>query len=82
MSGAKPTIILLRTAAVLSLSVVLSGCTYDYNQHSDRVAYSAGEAVKANLARETEDPSNKSMNKTSDLGKNGNVIPVDAAPTP
>ncbi len=65
-------------AAVLAASTVgfLSGCTYDYIQHSDRVAYSAGNAVKANLEAETIDPSKRSMYVKGGLGKNGNVIPA------
>jgi hypothetical protein len=64
---------------VVSLSLALGGCTYDYLQHSDRISYRAGDAVKANLARETTNPSKKSMNSTSGLGKNGSVIPAPAA---
>jgi hypothetical protein len=60
------------TALAIVLGVSLTGCsTYDYTQHTDQVAFSAGDAVKANLARETVDPSNKAMNDTSGLGKNG-----------
>jgi hypothetical protein len=64
-------------ALALVLAALLGGCTYDYAQHSDRVAYSAGDAVKANLARETIDPSKKSMNNTDGLGKDGNMPIVD-----
>jgi hypothetical protein len=42
---------LSRNAALaLVLAALLGGCTYDYAQHADTVAYSAGDAVKANLA--------------------------------
>jgi len=44
-------------------------------QHTDRVAYGAGNAVKANLEQSTTDPSSPAMNSTSDLGKNGSVVP-------
>ena len=54
----------------------LGGCTYDYLQRTDRVSYRAGDAVKANLARETDDPSKKSMYETGGLGKNGTVVTV------
>jgi hypothetical protein len=53
----------------------LGGCAYDYMQHSDRIAYSAGDAVKANLERETTDPSDKRMNDTTGLGRNGAIVP-------
>lgn len=69
MSGAK----LISLAAVTAL--LLGGCTYDYLQHSDRVAFSSGNAVKANLERETINPSRASMKSTAGLGKNGAVIP-------
>jgi hypothetical protein len=58
--------------AVLIL-MPLAGCFYDYAQHSDRVAYSAGDAVKANLERETANPSKKSMSDVSGLGQDGEV---------
>ena len=64
---------LLRLAATAALALALSGCAYDYLQHTDRVAYSAGDAVKANLEAETINPSKASMYNTSGLGKNGLV---------
>ncbi|MEO7223801.1 MAG: hypothetical protein ABIY37_15135 [Devosia sp.] len=68
--------ILIKNATLaLTLALALSGCAYDYAQHSDQVAYSAGDAVKANLALQTIDPSKKSMNDTSGLGKNG-IMPI------
>jgi hypothetical protein len=61
-------------ALALTLAALLTGCsTYDYAQRTDQVAYSAGDAVRANLALQTIDPSKKSMNDTSDLGKDGNM---------
>lgn len=62
-----------------ALSLFLSGCAYDYLQRTDRVAYSAGDAVRANIERETINPSKGSMYVTSGLGKNGSVI--SAPPT-
>ena len=62
--------------AVAALALTLSGCAYDYLQHTDRVGYSAGDAVKANLASETTNPSKRSMYSTKGLGQNGNVIPA------
>ena len=64
--------------ALLLLTLPLSGCTYDYLQHSDHIAYSAGDAVKANLEQQTIDPSHGSMYKTKGLGKNGTVVPPTA----
>lgn len=63
-----------RAAALLAVLSVLAGCTYDYLQRTDRVSYSAGDAVKANLARETANPAKGSMYSTKGLGKNGVVI--------
>ncbi len=63
------------TALALVLAATLTGCTYDYAQRTDTVAFSAGDAVKSNTAIQTIDPSSKSMNDTSGLGRSGNVIP-------
>jgi hypothetical protein len=65
---------LVRTALVAALAIGLSGCTYDYEQHTDRVAYSAGDAVRANLEAETINPYKRSVYRTEGLGANGNVI--------
>jgi hypothetical protein len=65
------------TALALILGLTLTACTYDYASHLDRVSPHAGNAVKANLARETIDPSKKSMNDTSGLGKDGNMPIVE-----
>lgn len=66
---------LLGGAGLAALLAPLQGCAYDYLQHTDRVAYSAGDAVRANLERETTSPSKGSMYVTSGLGRNGPVIP-------
>lgn len=69
-----------RIAALsVSLALPLGGCTYDYLQHTDRVAYKAGDAVNANLESETMNPSKRSMYVTSGLGKNGVVPPTPTA---
>ena len=68
----------LKVASVATLALLLNGCSYDYLQHTDRVAYSAGDAVYANLESETINPSKKSMYYTKGLGKNGLVIPKAA----
>lgn len=62
-------------------AIVLGGCTYDYMQHTDRVGYHAGDAVKANLESETVNPQDTSMYKKTGLGEDGDVIPepTDAA---
>jgi len=70
----------LRVAAVLALLSALAGCAYDYRQRTDRVGYSAGDAVKANLARETTNPTKASMYSTKGLGRNGVVTTEPAAP--
>jgi hypothetical protein len=64
--------------AIAGLLAGLGGCTYDYLNRTDRVSYRAGDAVKANLARETTDPSKKSMYQTGGLGKDGFVVPPPA----
>jgi hypothetical protein len=69
-----------RVALAVLVALLLSGCTYDYLQRTDRVGYSAGDAVKANLERETTSPSKKSMYSTDGLGKDGAVIPQGQAP--
>jgi hypothetical protein len=69
----------LRAAAVLALLSAQAGCAYDYRQRTDRVGYSAGDAVKANLARETTNPTKASMYSTKGLGRNG-VVTEQAAP--
>ena len=75
MSGKKSLAVVGGAALAATLAMLLSGCAYDYLQRTDRVAYSAGDAVKANLEGETSNPSKGSMYATSGLGKNGVVIP-------
>lgn len=64
---------LVMAAAALSVASLLGGCAYDYWQHTDRVGYSAGDAVAHNLAQETVNPSKRSMYVKSGLGRNGNL---------
>lgn len=78
MSARMPISAAKYAALATALAMFLGGCSYDYLQHSDRVAYKAGDAVKANLEGQTINPSKPSMNNTSGLGKNGHVMP----PTP
>ncbi|MEO6396652.1 MAG: hypothetical protein ABIO40_12175 [Devosia sp.] len=67
-------------AAALTLS--LGGCAWDYLNHEDRVGYASGNAVKANLAAETTDPSHNSQYNTKGLGKDGTVIVPVEDPAP
>ena len=66
------------TLIVLAVALMLpvSGCAYDYMQRVDRVSYSAGNAVRANIERETANPSSKNKTSTKGLGKNGPVVPA------
>ncbi len=68
-------------AAAGLAAALLAGCTYDYLQRTDRVGYSAGDAVRANLERETESPTRRSMYDTRGLGKDGKVIREEGAVT-
>jgi hypothetical protein len=70
------------TALAAILSLTLGGCTYDYLQHTDRVAYSAGDAVRANIESETTNPSSDTMYKTKGLGRNGVVVGVATGEAP
>lgn len=69
----------MRLLPLALLSLLLSACTSDYAQRMDRVSYSAGNAVRANLEAQTINPSKKSMYSTAGLGKNGPIIPLAAA---
>ncbi len=70
-----------KLAATVALLAMLGGCSYDYLQRTDRVGYSAGNAVKANLAQQTTNPMKGSMYSTKGLGKNGQVLVGPAAAT-
>jgi hypothetical protein len=71
---------LVGSATLILLASLTSGCaSYDYLQHTDRISYRAGNAVKANLERETIDPSSGSMYDTTGLGENGSVIPPETS---
>ncbi len=73
---------LLAIAAAALTALSLTGCAYDYLQRSDRIAYSSGDAVKANLARETTNPANPQSLNTKGLGKDGDVVPGGTTTTP
>ena len=66
-----------RLALILAgtAALALSGCAYDYLQRTDKVGYSAGDAVKANLEAQTIDPARDAAYSTKGLGKNGYVEP-------
>lgn len=65
--------------AVLALSLLVSGCAYDHLQHTDRVSYRAGNAVRANMAIQTTNPTSGAQYATAGLGANGPVVPTPAA---
>jgi DNA-binding transcriptional regulator LsrR (DeoR family) len=70
----------LAIVAGIASALCLGGCTYDYLQRTDRVGYSAGEAVRANIERETTDPHRRSVRSVQGLGKDGQVVgPVGTA---
>ena len=62
-------------ACGMAAALALSGCAYDYLQRTDKVGYSAGDAVNANLEAQTIDPAKDSAYSTKGLGKNGYVDP-------
>lgn len=62
-----------KTLGLGALLLALGGCTYDYLQRTDRVAYSAGDAVRANLESQTINPSKRSQYVTTGLGKTGAI---------
>lgn len=76
MMGARS---MVRLSAAAAVALLLSACAYDYLQHSDRVAYSAGDAVKANLEAETINPARGSADDVSGLGRNGPVTSPSAS---
>lgn len=69
-------IMLVRITVAASLALLLAGCVYDYAQHTDRVGFTAGNAVKANLEAQTVNPSDKRRYKVDGLGKDGVVVPA------
>ena len=66
--------------AVAAATAPLAGCAYDYAQHTDRVSYASGNAVKANLEMSTMNPSKRSTYSTKGLGKNGVYTTPPAPP--
>lgn len=72
--------LLFKAGAMVVLGAVAAGCSYDQRNHSDRITLAAGNAVRANLERETTNPSKDSMYWLGGLGKNGVVIPDEESP--
>lgn len=70
---------MLKFVLPLGAALLLGGCTYDYLQRSDRIAYSAGDAVRANIARETDNPARPNARQTSGLGQDGPMFTAPAA---
>ena len=66
---------LAAAAGLVATLALLGGCAYDYLQRTDKVGYSAGDAVKANMAAQTVDPAKDSAYSVKGLGKNGYVEP-------
>jgi hypothetical protein len=61
------------------LGLVLAGCSSaDYLNRRDRVTLAGGDAVRANLERETLNPAKASMYNVGGLGGDGGVIPAEA----
>ncbi|MDB5474133.1 MAG: hypothetical protein JWP99_1436 [Devosia sp.] len=69
----------LKGAVALALALFATGCTYDHMQRTDRVSYRAGNAVRANMAIQTINPSRGSQFVTTGLGASGSVIPAAPA---
>ena len=79
MSIINPLALIRNAGLIAATALILGGCSYDYLQHTDRVSYSAGNAVKANLEGQTINPSSASQYDVAGLGKNGYVIPPDTS---
>lgn len=65
--------VLVAAAAAIALAALPGCASYDYLQRTDRIGYHAGDAVQANLERETTDPTGWWMYDTTGLGRNGAV---------
>ena len=74
--------IVARLGGTALLALSLGGCAYDYLQHTDRVTFRGGNAVKANLEAQTTNPSDAARYNTKGLGKDGVVVPPDVTPAP
>lgn len=71
--------LVLKGGAALAIALLATGCTYDHMQRTDRVSFRAGNAVRANMAIQTVNPSKGSQYVTTGLGASGSVIPIAPA---
>jgi hypothetical protein len=72
------TLTLGRVISIGLALALLAGCSYDYLQHTDRIGYSTGDAVKRNLESETTKPDKRSAYDKSGLGRNGKISMASA----
>lgn len=72
-------LLVLKGGAVLAIALLATSCTYDHMQRTDRVSFRAGNAVRANMAIQTVNPSKGSQYVTTGLGASGRVMPVAPA---
>ena len=79
MSRQRHALVLGKGIATVLAAGLLTGCVYDSLQHTDRVSFSTGDAVRANLERETTQPTADYMYDTSGLGADGIVTPREEA---
>jgi hypothetical protein len=73
---------LVRIALAGAALLLLAGCAYDYLQRTDRVGFSAGNAVHGNIEGQTVNPTDAARYKTRDLGRDGRVVPEPTTTTP
>lgn len=71
------TLTLARAFWITAALALLGGCSYDYLQHSDRIGYATGDAVKANLEGETTTPDSGAAYNTGGLGQDGAQFSVE-----
>lgn len=67
--------LVLKGGAALAIALLATGCAYDSMQRTDRVSFRAGNAVRANMATQTVNPSKGSLYVTTGLGASGTVRP-------
>ncbi|OAM75294.1 hypothetical protein [Devosia elaeis] len=72
-------LLVLKGGVALAIALLATGCTYDHMQRTDRVSFRAGNAVRANMAIQTVNPSKGSQYVTTGLGASGSVMPVAPA---
>ncbi len=78
MSTLKLAPLLKNPALAAVTALLLGGCSYyDYLQNTDKISYSAGNAVRANLEGQTINPSSGAQHDISGLGQNGQVVETE-----